>query len=160
MTDSPHPGTPKSTSIAASPEEAGALLAAAASGIEVGSAVSRSTRNTERGFAIVLGLCISLFLMSVVYIYPLAIPLLTIAVTILYAAGIVAAILMFTRLHRATSAGWSTRYIVGFISTMVLYVGGVALFSATGITTPALWAPYAIATALPVIIASFAGPRR
>lgn len=160
MTDSAHAGSPKSTSIAASAEEAAALLAAAASGIEAGTAVSRSTRNTERGFAIVLGACISLFLLSVVYLYPLAIPLLTIAVTIVYAAGIVAAILAFTRLHRANSVGWSTRYIVGFIGTMALYVGGVVLFSATQITAPALWVPYAIVTALPVIIASFAGTHR
>ncbi|MEP6478656.1 MAG: hypothetical protein ABJB03_04645 [Rhodoglobus sp.] len=145
---------------AASAEEARVLLGAAGTGARAGASLSRSTAVAERTFAAVLGACIALFLLSVVYIYPLGNPLLTVVVTVVYAAGIVAAILVFARVRTGASAGWGRRYVVGFIATMVIYCVGVLVFSRTGLTAPAFWAPYALATALPVFVASFVGSRR
>lgn len=146
--------------IPASPDEARTLLGAAETGDRAGASVSRSTVGLERVFAAVIGVCVSLFLLSVVYLYPLGNQGLTVAVTVLYGAGITVAIVAFARLRRGASAGWNRRYVVGFISTMVLYVGGVVIFSLTALTIPVLWVPYAIATALPVIVASLVGTRR
>lgn len=147
MTDSP-------TAPVRSSEEAKILLGAAEAGTRAGSSVSRSTAGVERGFAVVLGICVALFLLSGVYIYPLGNVPLTVAVTAVYVTAIAGAIVVFARVRRGSSAGWNRRYVVGFIATMMLYTGGIVIHSLTDATTPLLWAPYAIATALPVIVAS------
>ncbi|MEO8094145.1 MAG: hypothetical protein ABI632_04335 [Pseudolysinimonas sp.] len=148
------------TPVSASAKDAQILLGAAQSGAEAGSSVSRSTAGAERAFAVAVGVCISLFLLSVVYLYPLGNAVLTVAVTLLYAAGLAAAIVVFARLRRGASAGWNRRYMIGFLATMVLYTGGVLIFSTTALTSPVLWVPYAIATAVPVILASMITSRR
>ena len=123
-----------------------------------GAEISRSAEWVGGAYAIAIGLLIAAFLLVVVYVYPTRIPWLIISVTITFFAGITIAIIWYQRQRRASSRGWTKRYSVGFALTIMFYAVGNALAGSIDLREIWFWLPYAVLTALPVVIGGM--PRR
>jgi len=136
------------------------LLDAAGTGDQSGSRISESGRRTNVVFSTVLGLVIALFLLGVVYVYPTDDLVPIILVTVGYAIGILASVLIFNRVRRSASLGWQRRYVTGLSISMSLFFIGVALTFLVTITTPLFWVPFAVLVTVPLIVSAVIGNRR
>ena len=118
-----------------------------------GNALGSSAHRTASTFTTAIGLLVGSFLLVVVYVYPSRMLWLTLSVTAAYGVGITVASVWFQRARRAAERGWGRRYTVGVLTTMAFYTVGVMIAGVPELQTPAFWVPYAIATAVPVVIA-------
>lgn len=128
-------------------------LDAAASGSRDGEVLSRTAERMGGAYASIIGVLIGAFLLGVVYVFPTRIPWLVILVIIAYGGGIGVAASWYRRGRRATGRGWARRYRIGFMVSIVLYAVGIGVSVATESHDPWFWIPYAVATALPLIVA-------
>ena len=123
-----------------------------------GAGISRSADRIGGVYGIAIGLLVAAFLLVVIYVYPARILWLSVSVTIAFSAGIIIAIILYQRLRRASSRGWTRRYSTGVALTMMFYAVGNALAGSIDPREFWFWLPYAVLTALPVVIGSW--PRR
>ncbi|MCA0215795.1 MAG: hypothetical protein LCH43_00400 [Actinobacteria bacterium] len=144
MTDETTPESPS--------PDAQALLAAAAEGAEAGTAIAHRARVASGAFAITVGVLIALFLLGTIYVYPLGQITASVAITVAYGVLLVAAALLYRWGRPGATPGWRQQYAKGFVITIVLYAVGISVSTSTQSTTPALWVPWAVATALPLVI--------
>ena len=136
------------------------LLDAAGTGEQSGVRMSESGRRSLLIFSTVLGLCVSLFLLGVVYVFPTGELVPIILVSLGYAAGVLISVTMFNTLRKSSSRGWQRRYITGLSISMSLFFIGVALTFLVTITTPLFWVPFAVLVAVPLVVSALVGGRR
>jgi hypothetical protein len=99
-----------------------------------------------------VGLLIAAFLLVVVYLYPTHILWLEIPVTVAISAALIASCLWYRNERRASSPGWAKTYARSFTLSMTLYVVGVALSASLSQDAFWFWLPYAVLTALPLLL--------
>jgi hypothetical protein len=127
-------------------------LNAAAAGGGSGSGVSRKAHRLGSFYAGAVGLLIAAFLLVVVYLYPTHILWLEIPVTVAISAALIASCLWYRNERRASSPGWAKTYARSFTLSMTLYVVGVALSASLSQDAFWFWLPYAVLTALPLLL--------
>ena len=136
------------------------LLDAAGAGDQSGNRISESGRRTNIIFSTVLGLCIGLFLLGIVYVFPTGEIVPIILISLGYAVGITVSVTVYNKLRRSASLGWQRRYVVGLSLSMSLFCVGLALTFLVTITTPLFWVPFAIVVAVPLVVSAAIGNRR
>jgi len=136
------------------------LLDAAGVGEQSGVRISQSGRRTNLIFSTVLGVCIGLFLLGIVYVFPTGEILPIILISLGYAVAIIVSVTVYNRLRRSASLGWQRRYVVGLSLSMSLFCVGIALTFLVTITTPLFWVPFAIVVAVPLIVSAVIEGRR
>jgi hypothetical protein len=132
-----------------------AQLQAAEAGGGSGAGMSREAAQAGGRFALLVGLLVALYLLTVVYIYPQENPWLTTATTVAFIAGMVGTVRWHESRRRASSLGWSKRYSVAFAISAGLFGAGIALLDMTDLRAWWLWVPYAVLTALPLAAIRF-----
>lgn len=130
-------------------------LRAAAFGGSAGAVISQTAGQTARAFTSAIGILIAAFLLVVVYVYPTRNPWLIVITTAAYGIGTAAAIFWFQRRRQASTHGWNIRYLVGLALSMTFYCAGVIVSGRVDLHTPWFWLPYAVVTALPLVVAGF-----
>jgi phosphatidylglycerophosphate synthase len=125
-------------------------LQAAEAGGGSGAGMSRQATAFGGRLALLVGILVALYMLTVVYIYPQHNPWLTTASTLAFVVGIVGTVRWHEARRRASSPGWSKRYSLAFAISAGLFGLGVALLDMTDIRAWWLWVPYALLTALPL----------
>lgn len=126
------------------------LQAARVGGIG-GERLARTADIAGGRYAAAMATLVALYLLVVVYIYPLDILWLDIAATAAFTAGLAGTCRSYGRRRRASGLGWSRRYSVGFALTALLFGLGVVLQGLTDVRDAWLWIPYAAATGTPLM---------
>ncbi len=114
--------------------------------------ITRREILTSSAFAITVGVLIALVLLATIYVYPMGDVVVSTAVTVAFGVLLVAALLLYRWGRRGATPQWRQAYARGFVLTIVIYVVGIAVSNWTQLTTPALWIPWAIATAAPLVV--------
>ena len=128
-------------------------VGAAERGRDGGARISRSADRFGVRFANVMAVLLAAYLLVVVYVYPRNIAWLDAAVTAAFVVAVVSACLWHGRQRRASSRGWARRYSIGFALSAGLFGLGIALVDITDSSALWLWLPYAVLTALPLVVA-------
>ncbi len=126
-------------------------LRAAQLGGTGGARLARSADLAGGRYAAVMASLIGLYLLVVVYVYPQDILWLSIAATAVFAIGMIATSVSYSRLRRASGLGWSKRYSTGFALSVLLFGLGMLLLELTDVRDAWMWIPYAGATGLPLM---------
>ena len=125
-----------------------------------GNAATRVSRRATAGFSVATGTLVGLFLLAAVYIYPEGGTRVNIATTIAFVALVVASAAVFLKVRTTPQTGWGARFAAGLGGTMAFYSSALVFALASGLTSPVIWIPVAIAVALPVaVLGSIASKR-
>ena len=127
------------------------LLEAAAAADQSGAAVARQGSRAIAAVEISIGVLVALFLLAAVYIFPSDNIVAVILSIVGYTVGIIVTVFVYNRFRVAAGYGATRRYMIGLSLSMGLFALGVASTFLVTITTPLVWAPFAIIVAAPLV---------
>jgi len=136
------------------------LLEAATAASDSADDVSRKGSRSIAAVEISIGVLVALFLLAAVYIFPSDNIVAIILSIVGYTVGIVVTVFAYNRFRVAAGYGATRRYMIGLSLSMGLFALGVASTFLVTITTPLVWAPFAIIVAAPLVVTGILEARR
>jgi hypothetical protein len=133
------------------PDTARDLLAAAGDAARRGDSAGRASW-IGAATSITIGVLVAGFLLASVYLFPTANAGTAALIVGVYAVGIILAVTVYNVGRRLTPAGWMRRYSLGLACTMGVFACALALSFLIDERSLWLWAPLALATALPLAV--------